>query len=125
MRGGYFSDNYQDTGISTTTSYTYQQPAFAPNIPANLQGPIGTTNTPRTIINNFDTTKRGFVKLDYNHVFTARGTHDFKGGFGFRHSSNDVDVAYPGGYVYIYWNSSFRSTVTASDRHRHVRLLPR
>jgi len=81
----------------------------AANVPAALQGPIGTTNTPRTIINNFDTVKRGFINADYNQVFTAAGTHQFKAGLGYQHSTNDVDVSYPGGYVYIYWNQTFTS----------------
>ena len=90
------------------TSYTYQRTAVgAANIPLSLQGPIGTSNTPRTIINNFDKTTRGFVNVDYNHSFVAAGQHQVKGGFGFQRSSNDVDVAYPGGYVYIYWNTPF------------------
>jgi len=110
VRGGYFYDNYQDTGISTTTSFTYMRTSVgAANIPTALQGPIGTTNTPRTIINNFDKVKRGFFNADYNHLFSAAGTHQLKGGVGFQRSVNDVDVAYPGGYVYIYWNDTFAS----------------
>ena len=110
VRGGFFSDNYKDIGISQVTSYTYQATSVgAPNIPASLQGPIGTTNTPRTIINNFDDTKRSFVNVDYNHVFTKAGSHQLKGGLGYQHSTNNVDVSYPGGYVYLYWNQSFSS----------------
>src|SRR5262249_7398595 len=48
VKSGLFYDNYKDTGISQVTSYTYQLPAFDPSIPGNLQGPTGTTNTPRT-----------------------------------------------------------------------------
>lgn len=109
-RAGFFYDKYWDTGISTVTSYTYQVTSVgAPNIPTQLQGPIGTSNTPRTIINNFDTTKRGFVNVDYNHSFRAGGMHQVKGGLGYQRTTNDVDVSYPGGYVYIYWNSQFNS----------------
>jgi hypothetical protein len=103
VRGGYFYDNYADTGISSVTSYTYMQPAFAANIPAALQGPKFSTNTPRTIINNFDTVKRGFVNADYNQLFTGAGSHQLKAGVGYQHSVNNVDVSYPGGYTYIYW----------------------
>ena len=43
-----------------TTSYTYQMSNFGvPGIPANLQGPVGTANTPRIQISNFDTTETG------------------------------------------------------------------
>jgi len=112
VQGGYFYDNYKDVGISTVTSYTYQQSSVgAPNIPLSLQGPINTTNTPRTSITDFDTTTRGFVNASYNHVFDAGGFHSLKAGVGMQHTVNDVREGYPGGYVYIYWNS----TVTGSD----------
>jgi len=112
-RGGYFSDSYKDTGVPNITSYTYQTPNFTvPGVPPSLQGPSGTFNTPRIQISNFDTTKQGFVQLDYNHAFNAAGSHLLKGGWGLRHSSNDVDVSYPGGYVYLYWGQAFRSSAT-------------
>ena len=49
--------------------------------------------------------KRGFVNSDYNQLFSGAGSHQFKAGVGFQRSVNDVDVSYPGGYVYIYWNT--------------------
>ena len=108
VRGGYFKDEYKDIGISNVTSYTYQTTAvglpFA--IPANLQQPRLTSNTPRTQINVFDDTTRGFFNVDYNHTFNAVGTHQLKGGAGFQRSTNGVENSYPGGYVYIYWNST-------------------
>jgi hypothetical protein len=118
-RGGYFHDSYKDAGVPNTTSYTYQTTAiglpFA--IPANLVGPILTFNTPRTKINYFDTTKRGFVNVDYNHTFSGGGLHTLKGGFGYMRTVNDIDNRYPGGYVYIYWDRSFTSNVTrTADR---------
>lgn len=110
-RGGYFYDSYKDTGVPLTTSYTYQvSTAGVPGIPANLQGPVGTANTARIQISNFDTTEQGYIQLDYNHAL--RGGHLIKGGWGVRRSVNDVDVSYPGGYVYLYWGQSFRSTAT-------------
>jgi hypothetical protein len=116
FRGGYFHDNYKDTGISTVTSYTYQRTSVgAANIPGSLQGPVGTSNTPRTIINNYDLTTRGFVNADYNHTFGASGIHQVKGGIGYQRSTNDVDVSYPGGYVYIYWNTAFASPFLGSQ----------
>lgn len=115
-RGGFFYDNYKDTGISTVTSYTYQRPSVgASNVPLALQGPIGTSNTPRTIINNFDKTTRGFVNVDYNHAFVGAGTHQVKGGVGVQRTTNDVDVSYPGGYTYIYWNTPFASPFLGSQ----------
>jgi outer membrane receptor protein involved in Fe transport len=113
VRGGYFYDNYKDTGVPLTTSYTYQTPNFSvPGVPPSLQGPFNTINTPRILIANSDKTTQGFIQLDYNHAFNRAGSHLLKGGWGMRRSVNDVDVAYPGGYVYLYWGQSFRSTVT-------------
>jgi outer membrane receptor protein involved in Fe transport len=109
-RGGYFYDNYKDTGVPSTTSYTYQTSNIGmAGIPLSLQGPINTANTPRIQISNFDKTTQGFFQLDYNHSFRS---HLIKGGWGVRHSVNDVGVAYPGGYVYLYWGQAFRSPAT-------------
>ena len=116
VRGGSFYDRYNDTGISTITSYTYQRTSVgAANIPVSLQGPISTSNTPRTIINNVDLTKRSFINADYNHTFDAGGIHQLKTGVGYQRSTNDVDVSYPGGYVYIYWNTPFASPFLGSQ----------
>jgi hypothetical protein len=112
LRGGYFSDNYVDTGISNITSYTYQATSVgAANVPANLQGPIGTQNVPRTIITFLDKTQQPFVNIDYSHSFSAAGSHSLKAGFGARRTTNDVNKTYPGGYVYLYWNQSLTSSV--------------
>jgi outer membrane receptor protein involved in Fe transport len=112
VQTGYFYDNYKDVGISDVTSYTYQTSSVgASNIPASLQGPRFTTNTPRTSITDFDTTSRTFVNASYNRVFEAGGFHSLKGGAGLQHTTNDVQYGYPGGYTYIYWNS----ILTGSD----------
>jgi outer membrane receptor protein involved in Fe transport len=113
VRGGSFYDSYNDTGIPLTTSYTYRQPTTGvAGVPANLQGPAGTANTPRAQIASFDTTKQAFVQLDYNHAFNAAGSHLLKGGWGIRRQENNVDTSYPGGYVYLYWGQTFQSTAT-------------
>jgi hypothetical protein len=108
-RGGLFHDRYSDTGVSTVTSYTYLNPSTPLNavIPANLHGGTGFVNTPRAQITNFDTTKRQNFNLDYNHAFNGLGFHTVKGGYGFQHVLNDIDLAYPGGFVEINWDSSF------------------
>jgi hypothetical protein len=114
-RGGYFYDSYVDTGVPLITSYTYQTPNFTvPGVPPNLQGPQGTANTPRIQISNFDKTTQGFFQLDYNHTFKGAGSHFVKGGWGVRRSMNDVDVSYPGGYVYLFWGQSFPSPITGT-----------
>ena len=108
VRGGYFRDSYQDTGISNTTSVVYQTSSVGlAGVPVNVQGPIGTQNTPRAMIVSHDTTARGFVNVDYNHAFSAKGSHVLKGGGGFQHTVNDVSAAYPGGYVFVYWDRAF------------------
>ena len=109
FRGGYFHDRYTDTGIPLTTTYTYQTPTTPLNaiIPPSLQGGIGTANLVRAQITDFDTTKRSNFNADYNHVFNAAGLHTLKGGYGFQHVVNDINTFYPGGYVFLFWDSSF------------------
>jgi outer membrane receptor protein involved in Fe transport len=107
-RGGYFYDNYNDTGIPNTTNYTYQTSSVGlAGVPPNLQGPIQTQNTPRALIVEQDETTRGFFNLDYNNAFHAGGYHTLKAGFGFQNTVNDAQQAYPGGYVDIFWDRSF------------------
>jgi hypothetical protein len=109
VRGGYFYDNYKDTGVPNTISYTYQAPATAAlGIPASLQGPIGTQNVQRILLNVFDKTQRSFLNVDYNKTFTGGGIHTIKGGLGFQHTVNDVNKAYNGGaYTYLWWGQDF------------------
>ena len=84
VRGGYFYDNYKDTGIPNTTNYIYQTSSRRPGRRPGqrCRGPIGTQNTPRALIVDKDATNRGFVNVDYNHAFHAAGYHTLKGGFG-------------------------------------------
>jgi hypothetical protein len=115
VRSGYFNDKYYDTGIPTTTSVLYNFSAVGvAGVPAALQLPAGSQNTPRSLITNFDTTKRGFMQVDYNHAFNAAGSHQLKGGFGYQHTVNDVDSAYPGGYVLLNWGRTFTSGATGA-----------
>ncbi len=99
MRGGYFYDTYNDTGIPTTTSVTWNTPSTScdacASLPPSLQQPIGYQNTPRAQITNFDTTKRGYFDANYNQSFTAAGTHLMKAGFGVQHVTNDVNSLTP------------------------------
>ena len=107
VRGGYFHDNYKDTGVPNTTSWTYQVTGVGnPLLPANLQLPNLSFNTPRVEIAQHDTTSRGYVQGDFTSAFTGAGTHFLKAGVGFQQSSNDVNEAYPGGYVYIFLGQS-------------------
>ena len=61
----------------------------------------------RAQITDFDTTKRSNFNADYNHVFNAAGLHTLKGGYGIQHVVNDINTFYPGGYMFIFWDSSF------------------
>jgi hypothetical protein len=123
FRAGYFHDRYSDTGISTTTNYTYQQPTSncallisGCVIPANIAGPSQTVNTPRAQIANFDTTKRRTFNADYNHTFQSGGWHTLKGGLGYQRTINDVESRYPGGYVDVFWGSTLALGGQANDR---------
>jgi hypothetical protein len=108
IRGGFFRDRYSDTGIPHVTSVTYQTSNVGlTGVPPELQGPIGTQNTPRAMIVSHDTTKRSFVNADYNHTFDAHGRHTLKAGAGLQHTTNDVAASYPGGYVFLYWGRTF------------------
>jgi hypothetical protein len=116
-RGGYFLDNYNDTGIPNTTNYTYQTSSVGvAGIPASLQGPIGTQNTPRALIVEQDKTTRGFFNLDYNNAFHAAGYHTLKAGFGLQNTVNDANQAYPGGFVDIFWDRAFSFQGSAPAR---------
>lgn len=117
VRGGLFTDNYKDTGVSTTTAVIWNTPSIGvAGVPANLQLPNASQNTPRVLITNKDQTKTGLFQIDYNHSFQAAGTHTLKGGFGVRHTANAVDSSYPGGYVVLNWDRSFVNNAGVSGR---------
>jgi hypothetical protein len=123
VRGVFFDDNYNDTGIPTISSVSYQSSNLTGNalgypIPANLRGGVNFQNTPRVQFAQYDHTTRGYVNLDYVKAFTAKGTHNFKAGVGYQHTFNEVDNTYPGGgYVFVWWDRAFTSSVTnTTDR---------
>ncbi len=109
FRGGYFHDRFSDTGIPQTTSYTYQNSTASIDalLPASLRGGTGTSNVPRAQITDFDTTKRSNFNVDYNQTFAGGGLHTLKGGYGIQHVVNDINSYYPGGYTFLFWNTSF------------------
>jgi hypothetical protein len=116
VRGGYFYDNYNDTGIPRTTSVTWNTPSIpsvcvpCDTLPADLQQPRSFQNTPRALITDQDKTKRAYFDLNYTHQFSAAGSHLVKGGVGYQHTTNDVNARYPGGYVLLNWDSTFTFT---------------
>ena len=106
-RGGYFRDNYMDTGVPRTTPWRYiRSTEGVPGVPANLQGPLETQNTPRVQITDYDTTKRAYFNADYNQTFQGGGWHTLKGGIGFQRTTNDVRKDYPGGLVQVAWGAA-------------------
>jgi Carboxypeptidase regulatory-like domain/TonB dependent receptor len=116
---GHFYDNYTDTGIPNTTSYTYQSSSLGlPIVPPALQGGVGFNNTPMSQITNFDRTKRTFFNADYNQAFSAGGLHTLKAGAGIQRTVNEVDKTYPGGFVYIFWDRAFTSSVPGVGSNR-------
>jgi hypothetical protein len=114
VRGGYFYDNYKDTGIPNITSVLWNTSSIGvAGVPPQLQQPQNFQTTPRAEIAAFDTTEQGFVQADYNHAFNGGGSHLLKGGIGYRRTVNDVDTAYPGGYVLLNWGRTFATTASA------------
>ena len=112
LQGGHFYDNYADTGVPNTTPVRYLASSIGlAGVPANLQGAVNFQNTPAVQITNFDTTKQTYFQAAYNAAFSAGGFHTLKVGAGVRHNVNDVDKAYPGGRVQVFWNQTFTSSV--------------
>ena len=117
FRGGFFHDRYSDTGVSTTTNYTYQISSVGlAGVPAHLQGPVNTLNVPRVFITEYDTTKRRLFNADYTQMFHRRGWHTLKAGVGIQNTTNDVRSIYPGGAVDIFWNATLVVGGQAPDR---------
>jgi hypothetical protein len=115
VRGGFFDDNYKDTGVPLTNAVEYGTSNIGLDYPISddLRGGVGFRNTPRVQINQYDHTQRGYLNVDYVQALTFGGQHNLKGGFGIQHASNSVDVSYPaGGYVTVWWDRSFESSVT-------------
>jgi carboxypeptidase family protein/TonB-dependent receptor-like protein len=128
IRGGRFWDDYKDTGIPGFANVTYQTPVpTAPtatfgqdlinSVPANLRGGTNFYNTPRYINNFHDLATRAYLQLDYGILTHFLGTHDLKVGWGVQKNVNNVDQSYPGGgYVFVYWDRAFRSSVTGATQ---------
>ena len=120
VRGGYFKDDYKDTGIPQVSSVTFRSSAtdLSFEIPADLQLPVGAQNVPRARNNFTDETVRKYLDLSYVQTGRLFGDHNLKAGFGAQRTINNVNNAYPGGgYVYIWWDRAFTSNRTGvTDR---------
>ena len=121
-RGGYMTDSYHDIGVSTAQTFEYSTSAVGlAGVPAQFAQPAGYSNLPRTRINDHDTTTRRSVDLSLTKVVDAGGLHQFKGGFGYSHAANDVNLAYPNnGYVTVFWNSVYTSDVPGIGAGRGI-----
>ena len=118
IRGGRFWDDFKATGIPKITPVEYQtptsnlRPALLANVPANLRGGLGFSNTPRLQLTDHDLVTRSFANVDYSLVGNLHGAHDLKLGWGVTKNVNNVDNSYPnGGYVWVFWGQSFTSAV--------------
>ncbi len=119
LRGGYFWDNYKDTGTLNTPQVRYNLSAtnLPFSIPSDLIHDTGWYNVPLTEVSYFDITSRGYLQGDYSKSFHLMGTHNLKLGAGFQKNVNKVDVGYQGGgyNVAIYWNGTFTSGSTGQS----------
>lgn len=113
VRSGRFWDNYKDVGLPDITPVNYSTPSVGlAGVPANLQGPTNTFNTPRVSRAQFDIVTRTYVQGDFTQFFRALGSHDFKIGGGTQKNVNKVLQDYPtGGYINIFWDRAFTSSV--------------
>ena len=114
-RGGYFWDNYKDTGFPAITPVRY---ATTNNLAATgaLQGPAGTENTPIVRFRSHDLTTRTEGEANVSITGEFAGFHNLKAGFSIQKNVNNVLDTYAGGaYVLLYWNQAF-TVAGQSDR---------
>jgi hypothetical protein len=118
VRTGYMRDDYEDTGINTSQTFEYATAPVGIPVAPQFNQPAGYSNLPRTQFNDHDRTTRKFINVEFVKAFDGAGSHNLKVGSGFLRASNDVVLAYPNnGYVTLFWNQAFTSTVTGiTDR---------
>ena len=123
IRGARFWDDYKDTGIPAISAVTYNtsplggtlSPALLATVPIALQQPTGFNNTPRVQRSAYDITTRTLTQADYALTGDLWGAHELKIGAGTQKNVNKIDNTYPGGgFVTVFWGSSFRSLVPGS-----------
>jgi outer membrane receptor protein involved in Fe transport len=109
-RGGYFKTDSHDTGLPffdvihnfSTSSFT--RPSDYPEIPADLQRPLGFTSNPLyTAAQARDEYTRKSFALDGTYFFTGAGEHAIKTGFQREQIGNDVQVGYNADRIIYYW----------------------
>ncbi len=106
-RGGYFWDNYKDTGYPSMTPVRYAAPNNLAST-GSLQGPLGRQNTPITRFRGHDRTTRVFGQADVAVNGEFYGYHDLRAGAGIQKNVNNIFDSYAGGaYVLLYWDQTF------------------
>ncbi len=113
IRAGRFWDNYKDTGLPDVTPVNFSVTSVGvPGVPANLQLPQNSNNVPRVSRSRWDIVTRTYVQADGTKFFRAGGSHDLRLGVGTQKNVNNVLQDYPtGGYINIFWNRAFTSSV--------------
>lgn len=112
FRGGRFWDNFKTVGIPGQSAVEYGSSAtnLPFEVPSALRQPSGYSNIPRRLNTFHDLATRTYFQADGSAYFRAAGSHNFKAGWGVSKTVNNVLEAYPGGgYVRIFWNSTFNS----------------
>lgn len=105
----YVVDTYKDIGVSRQTSFTYQTPSSSSPlpVPAELRGAAGSQNVPRAFQTFFDNTNRSLASINFSRVLTGFVTNRFAAGLEYQRAINQVNSSYPGGYVSVFWGSTF------------------
>ena len=105
-RGGFFWDDYKDTGFPNITPVRYATPN---NLAATgaLRGPAGTQNTPVVRFRSHDLTTRTEGEANVSITGEFAGLHNLKAGYSIQKNVNDVLDSYAGGaYVLLYWDQA-------------------
>ena len=113
-RGGRFWDNFKSLGVPDFSSVLYRTSAVGlPGVPPNLQQGVLFTNSPAIQSIKHDLTTHTNAQLDAAVSGNWGGFHNLKTGFGLQKNVNNVDISYGGGgYVEVYWNSTFNASPT-------------
>ncbi|MDR1726391.1 MAG: TonB-dependent receptor [Acidobacteriota bacterium] len=106
LRGGYFRDEYRDTGVPAAASvYYYGDPESTPDVPEGLLHPAGWFNVPNQVdATDYDTASRAYFQADFTRMFDFLGRHTLKVGAGVQKNVNKVSLGDNGGYwLGVYW----------------------
>lgn len=122
IRAGRFWDNYKTNGITSASAIEYGNSGIGLpfEIPAALRQGLNYSTTPRQLNTFHDLATRTYAQLDFSKFSTFLGQHNFKAGFGRTKTVNNVDETYPGGgYIRIFWNTSFNSPALGAQRGQY------